>query len=145
MCYSVYLSTTSNANLLEWGNELCKFEKEILPDDQEIVDLLQHPNKWFITRYGGCSCHFRHFMNYPDFEAFGVPEEWREEDADDIESSAATYDLFMKLLDSESELDVVSVWTDCTAEEVTNLEVRLADIPRDSFRFVENVMFSFVR
>lgn len=145
MCYSVYLSTTSDADLTEWGNELCKFEKGIWPDDQEIVDLLRHPHKWFVTRYGGCSCHFRHNMNYPDLPAFGPPEEWMPEDPDEIESSAAAYDLFMKLLDGGSQLDIVSVWQPCATDEVTSLDVRLADVPRDSFRFVANVMFSFTR
>lgn len=145
MCYAVYLSTTCDADLTAWGNELCRLEKNVFPEDQEILDLLQHPHQWFVTRYGGCSCHFRHLVNHPDLPDFGPPEDWAPEDPDDIESTAAAYDIFKRLVEDGFDLDVVSVWSGCEADEVAKLDVRMADVPRDSFRFIENTMFLVAR
>ncbi|MBC8064679.1 MAG: hypothetical protein H7Y17_07600 [Chlorobia bacterium] len=143
MCYSLYISTTSEHDLSELNSDLCQFEKYVGPEDQEIVDLLAHPSKWYLSVYGspGCSCHFRHKLGGDVPPYFEEPQEWANEDSDEIESTLKAYDHFKWIVDAGHSLDIVDVWTETKAEQVMVMEVSLGKISREAFHFIEDVRF----
>ncbi|MCO5297850.1 MAG: hypothetical protein M9921_13440 [Fimbriimonadaceae bacterium] len=150
MCFSIYLSTTSTEDLAKPESELIQLEtikgwvpEPLTDEDDSVLDRLNYPNKWcLVSRYGGCSCGYRHLCSGSDFD-FGPPEDWCPEDDDDIESTQAAYDLFARLLVEGHQVDVLDVWTGTSAEAITTMVVRLCEVPRDHFRFFEGVRFEF--
>src|SRR5438105_4568891 len=100
MCYVIYLSTTSEEDFLQLPTDLYRFEHADAPGDAPAIGLLQYANKWYLSsRYGGCSCHYRHLAGSDrSAPAFGPPEDWCPEDDDNIESTAAVYDVFARIL-----------------------------------------------
>src|SRR5437763_1689002 len=94
MCNLVYISTTSEDNLAGLQSELFRFEPMVAEEDVRIQNLLSYPNRWYLaSRYGGCSCHYRHRMpgfhpDTPDISippSFSKPESWFPEEEDDLE------------------------------------------------------------
>ena len=72
---------------------------------------------------------------------FGPPEAWFPEDADDIESTGAVYDVLARIVASGHRLDIIDTWNGAPSEAVRDLPVSLAHVPRDWFRFFENRRF----
>ena len=143
MCNLVYFSTTSEEDLAQLSSSVIRMRAPDDSDDESLLDLLAHPSRWYLeSRYGGCSCHYRHRM-YGDPSEFGPLEEWSNEDADDIESTLAAYDLFQRLVAEGDAVDVLDVWNDTPPEDVRELFVSLSDVPRESFRFFEGYRFVF--
>jgi len=141
VCYSIYLSTTSEEDLSVLPSTLFRFIPATEDYDVEILSLLDHPARWHLEcQYGGCSCHFRHLGEGSDL-GFAPPADWCPEDDDDIESTKAAYDVIAHILAGGHKLDLVDVWTDAKAAEVTTLDVSLSEVQRDSFRFFENRKF----
>lgn len=113
------------------------------------MTLLAYPHRWVLTQYAGsCYCHFRRISisldgwTHEELDPyFGPPEGWCPEDADDIEATLQAYDVFSEILAGGHRLDIVDTWNATGAEEVRNLEVSLAGVPRDHFRFFENFRF----
>ena len=141
MCYVIYLSTTSEEALDDLPRDLCRFAPVTDADDMELVELLAHPQRWYLeSRYGGCSCHFRHLGGESDM-CFDPPEEWCPEDDDDVESTAAVYDFLARIVESGHKLDIISAWNGTSPQEIKDLPVSLHAVPRDSFRFFENYRF----
>jgi len=112
--------------------------------------MLAYPRQWYLqSRYGGCSCHFRHVIYHEGSgPAFGVPEDWCSEDEDNIEDTAAVYDLLCRLVAEGHRVDLVDFWNgewsgDGAMEEVT-VTVRLSEVPREAFRFFEEYRFDFL-
>ena len=147
MCYSIYMSTTSEEHLSSLNSETVRFERipeDVPSNERPFVDLLNYAHRWYlVSRYGGCSCHYRHLYRSPDMD-FGPPEDWSPEDEDDIESTQTAYDVFARILREGSRLDVLDVWTDSQVEDIESIEVQLSQIPRDSFRFFEGYRFLLV-
>ncbi len=87
MCYSIYMSTTSEEDFSKNECELfflCPLENA---SDFESAKVLAHPNRWFLMcQYGGCSCHFRHDTGQI---GFGPVLDWYPEDDDDVEATQA--------------------------------------------------------
>jgi hypothetical protein len=138
MCYSVYFSTDSSEDLAKSPSvfySVCPFEVE---SDSQVVDLLGYTQRRFLeSRYGGCSCHFRHSMT----EEFGPVEDWDPEDADDVEATEHFYDLLSRILAEGHRLDIVDIWTDTPVQDVRSIDVFLHRLPRDQFRFLEGIRF----
>ena len=141
MCYTVFLSTTSAEALDELPSALYKFVCTTEQDDRAIGDLLKYPHRWYLTgQYGGCSCHFRHDAEGNN-SGFGIPEDWCPEDADNIESTGAVYDALTHIVAGGHSVDLVDIWNGAGPEGIRDLSVSLHDVPRDAFRFFENVRF----
>lgn len=113
---------------------------------EEGATLLAYAHKWYLEcRYGGCSCHFRHAQD-PREPHFAGPssDEDEDEDEDVIESTAAFYDLVTRIVGEGHRLDIVDVWSDTPSERVKNLEVSLAQTPRETFRFIQSYRMNVV-
>jgi hypothetical protein len=145
MCFLIYLSTTSPEDLRLLPSKLYHLLPLSKEDDPAIANLLENPSQWFIEcQYGGCSCHFRHLMTGGDLW-FSPPEDWFPEDADDIEATKAVYDLLSKMLAEGHKVDLVDVWVGTKPEAITERDVSLSEVDRDSFRFFENRKFNLVK
>ncbi len=141
MCHSIYISTTSPEDLAALPSSLFCFQSDPSLDKEIKVGFPGNRYRWHLLgRYGGCSCHFRHLAAGSDFE-FGVPEAWSPEDADDIESTLAAYDVFARIVASGNELEVVDLWEGTSPENVIAMEVSLSHVPRESFQFFEGYKF----
>lgn len=120
-------------------------------DDPNMLELLDHPQKWFLEcKYGCCSCHFRHGTGsfHPTTKetfppTFGPPEDWMAEDAEDIEATLATHDVLARLLKDGHQADLIDCWYGASPKEIVSLDVNLDKVPRDHFRFFENYKFTF--
>jgi hypothetical protein len=153
MCNVVFLSTTSAEDLSREGDGL--FHIRPIPDQEpeEIVNLLRHPHRWYLEcRYGGCSCHFRYTQivepkgrsHVAVDPAFGEPEDWSPEDDDDIESTAAFYDLLSKLVARGESVDLVAAWEGTEASDLRSIDVSLSAVPRPAFRFFDGYRFNLL-
>ena len=141
MCYMIYLSTDSGQDLSQGDQPpLLMFEKDPERPEPGIV-LLRHPHKWFVGAAGACSCYFRHLSAIE--LGFGAPEDWYPEDAEDIETTKQFYDMVAGLLSAGNQVDCVSQWVDTPADAITHLDVDLAVVPREAFRFFEDHHFTF--
>src|SRR5579862_3037159 len=99
MCYLIHVSTSSTEDFSQLPTDLYRFEHANQQCDEEPLKLLKHSNKWFLScRYGGCSCHYRHLECVGRDPESGPPEDWFPEDDDDIESTAAVYDVFARVI-----------------------------------------------
>lgn len=129
MCYAIYLSTTDCEDLSKSSCE--HFKVQALEPNSEACRSLTHPyRRALLSRFGGCSCHFRHVANErPDF---GPVEGWSPEDADDVEATAAAYELLRQILARNHKLEVLDLWNDAS-EAIRFAEVRLSEVPRDHF------------
>lgn len=151
MCYTIFLSTTSDEDLSVLSPELLQFERiggadKCLSSVEEdpIEERLAHANRWLlICRYGGCSCHYRHLPRELRDLGFAPPVDWNPEDDDDIESTAAAYDVFRRLLSEGHKLDVIDAWADTPADGIADMPVRLCEVPKEAFRFFDGVRFAF--
>ncbi|MFI5387579.1 MAG: hypothetical protein ACHQ50_15835 [Fimbriimonadales bacterium] len=141
MCYSIYISTTTDEDLAALPSTLFRFERDPEAETPAMRDLLAHPHRWFLTgQGGGCSCHFRHVMGESDF-GFGPPVDWYPEDEDDVESTHAVYEVFARVVNSGHQVDVVDMWSDMMPQYVDPMEVSLSQVPAESFRFFDGKRF----
>lgn len=146
MCYSVYLSTTDPTDFSANQGSTFSFEKV---DENGFVgeDFMEHSHRWIlIGRYGGCSCHFRHFMLGDSVSEgdFAPPEDWRQEDEESIEDTAAFYDWLVERIETGFEVDLVDMWAS-SEECALCLDVSLSNVGRENFAFFEDVCFRIRR
>jgi hypothetical protein len=136
VCYLVYFSTTSSEDL----TAVVSPHFHVRHTDDAVAARLAHPQRYFLEcRFGGCSCHFRH----ADADlGFGEPEEWYSEDEDDLEPTAAFYDLLLKLRRDGHEVDLFSIFEGTPVDELSEIRVDLAGIKRSEFRFLTDTHVS---
>src|SRR5262245_50629850 len=98
MCYSLYLSTDSPANLRFLNTDLVRFQKadDYLYKIPGIIDLLKFPNKWFVGSISDCSCTFRHLSAIE--LGFGLPEDWLGEEQVGLDATKQLYDVIVAVL-----------------------------------------------
>lgn len=143
MCNLIYISTDSERDLGAIDSILFKLRKPTAEDTVSVEGYFRYPNTWYLeSQYGGCSCHFRQLMSGSDFW-FGPPEDWYEEDDDDVEATAAVYDVFTDLITSGSRVAVLISWN-LETDEFKDVEVRLSEVDRSSFRFWVGCRFDLV-
>jgi hypothetical protein len=143
MCYIVYLSTDSDRDLVQDNRPpLLMFEKDPANPDPGF-DLLRRSHKWFVGAAGTCSCGFRHL--YSIELGFGVPEDWAPEEPENIESTKQFYEVVATLLAAGNQVDCVSPWNGTPADAIAHLDVDLAVVSREAFRFFEDHHFTFLR
>lgn len=146
MCYMTIISTTSDIELTKYNTKYVVFGKAMPGLPEEIF--LQHPNKWYVGSKDGCSCGFRHLMseNYPAL-GFAEPEDWFEEDQEDIDATIELVQVFKDIISNNSKLDCVDAWSNDSDEPPVlsgDLIVDLNQISQASFRLVENYRFEII-
>ena len=151
MCYSVYVSTTSDEDLsvLPPGHfhfvpvEGTTFSLgETTYDDTEALAWLTYPHKWYLSgRHGGCSCHFRHWDSGQVEPTFERPVDWFPEDQDDVDSTNALYDELARIVQAGHQVDLIDTWNSENLENASSLTLSMSALPRDAFRFFLNVRF----
>lgn len=144
MCYEIYVSTNSPEDLGMLSRNLFRFGQ---PDEEREagpIAMLSYPNKWYLSgRYGGCSCHFRHLSIWSESLGFGAPEDWFPEEVEEVESTAAAYDLFSRLVAEGWSLEALDTSSGANLGDMKSMKVSMGEVPRDSFRFFENFRFEF--
>ena len=145
MCYSLYLSTDSPADLRIYSTDLVRFQKA---EDYEykvasIINLLEFPNKWFVGSMSGCSCTFRHLMATE--LGFGAPKDWYPEEQVDVDATQQLYDVILTLLASRHRGDCIDIWQNPEPKYIKTLPVSLDAVPKEAFRLFENYRFIFER
>jgi len=139
MCYRVYISTDSDEDLSKRNSELVRFEKVTDPNADSCTRLLDFPNKWYVGSKSGCSCTFRH-LKLGDLE-FGEPEDWYEEEQDELDATRELYSTLVYLMSLGHKVDLVDQWHGALREDITTLDVSLADVSESAFRMFENHKF----
>jgi hypothetical protein len=142
VCHTTFLSTTCAPDFRGINDKHFHLFPLTEVDDQVPARCLQFPYRWSLEcRYGGCSCHFRNWVkeNPPEF---WEPQDWFEEDPEDIEATQAFYDFMESLVGRGERLDIVTVWSgdDLFGE----LEVSLSVVSRAAFRFMDGYRFIVV-
>ena len=143
MCYSLYLSTNSPADLRVGNTELLRFQKaeDYAYKDAPIIKLLQFANKWFVGSKSECSCTFRHLHAIE--LGFGAPEPWYPEAQDELDATQQLYDAISTMLSSGHRVECIDTWTGTEPKDIKDLPVSLASVPREAFRLFENHRFVF--
>ena len=142
MCNSIIVSTTSGQNLSALPTDLFQFRPPTEDDQTFARQYLKYPHIWYLSgRDGGCSCHFRHLLAESSDLGFRGPEEWWDEDTDEVESTQAVYDTFKSLVESNERVDLINAWNDKMTENWQSIEISLTVVTRESFRFFENFRF----
>jgi hypothetical protein len=141
MCYAVFLSTTSPEFLSKYNFDAVSFVREASAQemDKPYLAMLNHSFKYFVSTYGGCSCHFRHVEERD--ELFAPPVDWSPEDPEDVEATGKLYDLLLQIVSSGHRVDLIDVWND--DEVVEKIEVDLSTVPKEAFRLVNGVHMIF--
>jgi len=140
MCYRVYISTDSDEDLSKRNSELVRFEKLTDANAGSCTQLLDLTNKWYVGSKTECSCTFRHLAVGSDFE-FSEPEDWYEEEQDELDATRELYRTIAYLLSSGHKVDLVDQWYDTQPEDITTLDVSLDDVSENAFRMFENHKF----
>jgi hypothetical protein len=144
MCYAVHISTDSTMDLSGWNTDLVRFEPVTDRDEDPCVSLLEHRNRWFVGSKSVCSCTFRHLAKESVELGFREPEDWFPEMRDDIEATLELHAALSRIISSGFTLDLVDCWEGTRPEDITSLDVRLAEIPAESFRLFEGCRFNMM-
>jgi hypothetical protein len=139
MCYGTYISTDSPDDLTLRNSELIRFERVSNLNADPCTRLLDFPNKWYVGSKSICSCTFRHL--YSVELGFGEPEEWFPEEQDNINATKELYEALKSMLSSGHHIDLMDRWEGAQPEDITTLDVALADVPEKAFRLFENHKF----
>ena len=139
MCYFLYISTDCDHDLSTHNNDLIKLEKVVGKDKELPIEILSHPNIWYVGSANGCSCGFRHLM-HPDL-GFSEPVDWYEENEKDIEATKQLYDILSKLLRQGQMVEVVDKWTHIESKDINTMNVSFSKVKRDEFRLIENYKY----
>lgn len=140
MCYSVYLSTTSDLDLSGENSDLIRFRK--MAADEPFGSMLQHEHKWYVGSKSGCSCTFRHLTSVE--LGFSEPVDWYEEAEDEILATRSLIMIVRKLIDRGDQVDCIDVWYGAAEEDIVEKTVNLHTLEDEQFRFFENYHFRFV-
>ncbi len=145
MCYSLYISTDSFEDLRSYNTELVRFQKAEDHEyrDAEIMSLLEFPTHWFVGSRSGCSCSFRHLHSSAVELGFGPPEDWYEEEQDDLDATQQLYDVIHKVSSSGYRVDCIDSWAGSEPKDITTLPVSLQTVSMEAFRLFENYRFIF--
>lgn len=139
------LSTSSRADLTLHNSELVQFSRQLPCIPEETY--LRNENKWFIGSASGCSCEFRHLYVSSVELGFGLPVDWYSEEQSELDATRVVAAAIRALVDQGEHVDCVDAWAHGqTAPDplAGELEVDLASISDEEFRFFEGHRFVFV-
>lgn len=144
MCNLVFISTDSLEDLAINSNGTLNldFSRASADDLKQIQGMLAHQNVWFVGRFGGCSCHFRHVIAGNEPFDFVAPQDWDDEEEDDIQATITIYKVIKGLIEKGFSVDLID-FEDEPPEEFNRLEVDLIQVSPSEFRFFENYRFTF--
>jgi hypothetical protein len=76
---------------------------------------------------------------------FGPPEDWCEEDEDDVEATREVFELVRSVIASGYGLDSLCVWEQEATKlgQIRRFDVSINQIEGSTFRFFENSYFAF--
>ncbi len=138
----VLLSTTMDKGLAERSiPPFVTFERDLSRCEPGVADLLRYSHKWYVGVRSACSCTFRHLCQVAI--GFGPPEEWYPEEPEEIEATKQFYDVVASLVSAGQRVDCLSHWAGTPKNAIKHLDVDLASISREAFRFFENYHFTF--
>lgn len=143
MCYSVYLSTDSPADLSVRTTDLVRLERLNGERQDPVVRLLGFTNRWYVGSRTGCSCTFRHLVSTE--LGFGEPEEWYPEDQDALEATKYLYEVISTLVSAGHAVDCLDRWEGAQPKDIHTLAVSLHGVSREAFRLFENHRFTFTK
>jgi hypothetical protein len=142
MCHTIFISTDSDRDLAALPSDQFLFERPSLDQVESVRTTLAHPNLWYLSsKYGGCSCHYRHLLRESISLGFAKPEAWFPEDEGDIESTKAVYDVLFQLVQAGNAVDIVSLWNAELPNEIHRVAVHLHEVNRNEFRFWQGCLF----
>lgn len=140
------LSTTSDQDLaLSNGSGVC-FSRELpgVPEER----YLRFRNRWFVGSASGCSCEFRHLCSESIELGFGPQEEWYHEEPSSVMATVAFAAIVRRLVENGDSVDCVDSWSHGQSEPdalAGDLQVNLAEVNDEAFRFFESHRFTFMR
>jgi hypothetical protein len=137
------LSTDSEKDLSQHNSKLIAFKRE-LPPLAEVLEL-RFLNKWFVASREGCSCGFRHLHTSAIDLGFDTPQEWYEEDPEDIAATLEFVAVIQALIGNGQQVDCIDVWGHETASSTTvdTISVNLSALQSGAFRLMEGYHFVF--
>jgi hypothetical protein len=99
MCHIIFVGTNCPDDMAQFNDESLPFRMQRETSPSEFFEFgpdLSHV--WSASRWGGCSCHFRtyHWVNEPF--AFGPPEDWMQDEPDDLAATRHLYRCLTSLL-----------------------------------------------
>ena len=139
MCYSIYLSTTSDVDFSREDSDLLNFCK--IAADDPFRSMLLYDHQWYVGSKSGCSCTFRHL--YSVDLGFGEPVEWYPEDEDEIAATLLFVSIVRSIIKRGHKVDCIDAWHGSTKKDIHVKKVNLDEINDDQFRFFENHHFHF--
>lgn len=141
MCYMVYISTDSPVDLTDRNTELVRFAKVINLETDPCLSVLEFPNKWEVGSKSGCGCTFRHLYIESVELGFSEPEDWYQEEKDELDATLQLYKALNDILESGHHLDLVDRWEGAEPDNITTVEVSLDEVSEAAFRMFENHKF----
>jgi hypothetical protein len=144
MCYSLLLSTTSDADLERHNTELVRYSP--LASGTVGASLLQFHHQWFLGSRSGCSCGFRHLAAESLGLGFATPMDWFPEQAEDLAATLEVIGVIRALVAAGAEVDCVDLWNPGPNREpvaCATIEVDLDQVGDPAFRFMEDHRLSF--
>jgi len=140
MCYTVLLSTSSAIDLEQYNSELVTFSNDF--SASQATEKLSYQHKWQVSSKSGCSCTFRHLHSTE--LGFGTPVDWFPEEADEISATLQFIKIIRALVANGAEVDCIDSWESSNKKTtLEELNVDLAQISDEEFRFFENYHFIF--
>ena len=143
MCFAVYFSTDSPADLTVHNTDLVRFERIDDGHEDPVAHLLGSENRWYVGSKSVCSCTFRHRMS-SDL-AFGEPESWFPEEQDELDATGELYGVIASLLAAGHVADCIDRWEGAAPEDIRTISVSLDEVPKAAFLLFENHRFVFAK
>lgn len=135
MCDYIVISTDSPENLELLAHHSAYFSKD-MHHLEPALSMLKHEHKYRLyEKVSRCGCGFRTLD--PNL-GFIEPQDWLEEDKEELENTYFAYDNIKRLLQQGFEVDCIAIWT--TQQPDDNIydynKINLNEITRDKFAFL---------
>lgn len=140
MCYTLYLSTSSDEDLTRFSSDRIGFER-LADDEATCADILTNSHQWFVSGQTGCSCAFRHLSGGE--LVFDEPRDWFPEEEDDIAATAELYRVIHALWAAGHDVDCLDSWCEPARDAIQSIKVDLRVVSETAFRLFENHHFVF--
>jgi hypothetical protein len=137
----VYISTDSSSDLTDRNSELVRFEKVTNLESDPCLSVLEFPNKWEVGSKSGCGCTFRHLYIESVQLGFSEPEDWYQEEKDELDATRELYQALNDILESGYQVDLVDRWEGAEPSDITTVEVSLGEVSEAAFRMFEDHKF----
>ena len=121
MCYELYISA-NNPLKEQLKSEYVSFEQINDAQRNNLSSHLKHEFNYYIGSKAGCSCSFRYWEN--DF-GFTEPQDWTDEDPDDIKGTIALYKAIINLFPSSTLITIIPTWC---GDDIPSQETELINL-----------------